>query len=118
MIRMGAVLLSISSTKLPMTSGVSAVEHRGALACGLWRNAGGVAQVAVGSGINYGSEKEASEVALAQCRDTGVLARACKEPACFSADGHWQRRNGHYTIRQRMCWISGRNRLAVPRRGW
>jgi hypothetical protein len=69
MIRMGLLLLGIASATL--TSGARAEERWGALACGLWRNASGVAQVAVGSAIDYGSETEAAEAALAQCRSAG-----------------------------------------------
>jgi len=63
------ILLVVASAA--MTSGAHAEEHWGALACGLWRNASGVAQVAVGSGIDYASENEAVEAALAQCRSAG-----------------------------------------------
>jgi hypothetical protein len=69
MIRIALLLLGIASTTL--TSGAKAEEHWGALACGLWRNASGVAQVAVGSAIDHGSEREAVEAALAQCRGAG-----------------------------------------------
>ncbi|HLL27487.1 MAG TPA: DUF4189 domain-containing protein [Xanthobacteraceae bacterium] len=47
-----------------------AEEHWGALACGLWR-VNGVAHVAVGSAIDRGTEDEAVEAALAQCRSAG-----------------------------------------------
>ncbi len=71
MIRRGLVLLGIASATLTLTSGAGAAEHWGAMSCGLWRNASGVAQVAVGSAIDYGNESEAVEAALAQCRKAG-----------------------------------------------
>ena len=48
-----------------------AEQHWGALSCGLWRDANGVAHVAVGSAIDYNSEAEAVEAALTQCRSSG-----------------------------------------------
>ena len=69
MIRTGLVLLGIAGATL--ASAAKAQEHWGALSCGLWRNASGVAQVAVGSAIDYKSENDAVAAALAQCRKAG-----------------------------------------------
>ena len=65
------VLLNLFIASAIVTAPANAEEHWGALACGLWRNANGVAQVAVGSAIDHKSESEAVEGALAQCRKAG-----------------------------------------------
>ncbi len=64
---LAAGILSLASI---VTAGAAQAQW-GAVACGTWRDNNGTARVAIGSALNYGTEAQARERALQECRSRG-----------------------------------------------